>query len=526
MSSIPRSFGRRPHVPAALVAVVGSVVYLVWRPPSNDFAVQDFRIELFRRAPFAIWNNQWFAGHHTPSYSLFSPLLGSIVGVRLLGVIGAIGASWAGSVLIHRVAAHTPGLRRPTWAAVLFTVGALASLYGGRLAFLLGVAIGLTALIVALDRTAGWTLALSALTAAASPVAGVFVAVIGCAVWCSKALPRRQAVALVGGSMAVVLAIAVLFPEGGTFPFPFGGLMNVLLVTGAIAFIGWRYRFLRWMCLGYAGFCLVSALPQTPIGGNAARLAALAAPVVLVLVASFRVQVIGVLVVPLVILQWAPVSMIFRGDLAQADAAFYAPVLDEVRRVDGPLRVEVVPVKTHMEADTVALEVPIARGWHRQIDRDVNALFFDDADGAELDPQDYRRWLEENGVGMVAIADTELDEGGVLERTLLETPPDFLRLVHEDPVWRIFLVEPRPELVVGDATMTDIGIDDFSLAVAAPGALLVRVRFSPWLQVTGGDACVAEAEDGWTLVRAGSAGRVHVAARLSLGAVFDRDGTC
>jgi hypothetical protein len=179
-----------------------------------------------------------------------------------------------------------------------------------------------------------------------------------------------------------------------------------------------------------------------------------------------------------------------------------------------------------MEADTVALEVPIARGWHRQIDRDVNALFYDDSKGATLDPQDYLDWLEENAVGMVAIADTDLDEGGELERALLETPPDYLRLVHEDPLWRIFVVEPAPPFVVGDGIMTDIGIDDFSLTVAGPGSSVVRVRFSPWFQVVAGDACVAEADDGWTLVRARSAGSVRIAARLSVGAVVDRDGDC
>lgn len=509
-----------------LLAAIGSVVYLLWRPPSNDFAVQEFRIELFRRAPFAIWNNQWFSGHHTPSYSLFSPLLGSVIGVRMLGVVGVMGAAWAGSLLIHRLASRTSGLQRPEWAAALFAMGALVSLFGGRLAFLLGLAIGVTALLAAVTRPAWWTVVLAALTAAASPVAGVFVAVIGCAVWCSRALDRRQGVALVVGSMTPVLAIAVLFPEGGTFPFPFGGLVNVLLVTGGVAWVGRRYVFVRWMCLGYTGFCLVSALPQTPIGGNAARLAALGAPVMLVMVARFRAELIGALVVPLIVLQWAPVSLMFRGDLAQTDAAFYEPLLDEIRALDGPIRVEVVPVKTHMEADIVALEVPIARGWHRQIDRDVNALFFDDSDGATLDPQDYLDWLDENGVGMVAIADTELDEGGELERALLENPPEYLRLVHEDPVWRLFAVEPTPELVVGDGEMTAIGIDDFSLSAGTPGTLLVRVRFSPWLQVVSGDACVAEGDGGWTVVRAKSAGAVLVSARLSFRAVVDRNGDC
>lgn len=505
-----------------LVAAVGSLVHLVWQPPSNDFAVQDFRFRLFRAAPFAIWNNQWFAGHHTPPYSLVSPLLGSLLGTRLFGVLGALLVAGLGATLVHRLVARVDGLRHPQVASVLFAIGGLSSLYGGRLTFLFGVAMGLCALLAALGRRWWLTALWSVVAAVTSPVAGVFVGVIGCAVWCSRALSRRQGTALAVGGTAPVLAIAVLFPEGGTFPFPFGGIVNVLAVTAALAVLGWRYRFMRWMCLGYGAFCLVSALPQMPIGGNAARLAALGAPVALVMVSRLRLQWSALLLVPLLVLQWAPVSLTFRGGLEQADASFYTPLLEVLRGIDGPKRIEVVPVVSHAEADHVAIEVPIARGWDRQLDRKFNGLFYGDT----LEPAQYLDWLDEHGVTLVAIADTDLDEGGVLEQQLLDDPPDALHLVWQDDVWRLYEVRPAPTLVDGDARLLELGIDDFVLDVGQAADVHVKVRFSPWFRVASGDACVLDDGDGWITVRARSAGTVRVSADLTLGGLLHRDGDC
>jgi hypothetical protein len=173
----------------------------------------------------------------------------------------------------------------------------------------------------------------------------------------------------------------------------------------------------------------------------------------------------------------------------------------------------------------VALEVPIARGWDRQLDRKFNGLFYErQADG--LDPQRYLEWLDEHGVTLVAIADTDLDEGGVLEQRLLDEPPDYLQLVWQDEVWRVFEVRPAPTLVDGGAAMVELGIDHFTLGVGEAGDLHVKVRFSPWFRVTSGDACVFDDGDGWTVVRARGPGTVRVSADLTLGGLVHRGGDC
>ena len=68
----------------------------------------------------------------------------------------------------------------------------------------------------------------------------------------------------------------------------------------------------------------------------------------------------------------------------------------------------------------MALAVPIARGWNRQLDRKLNALFY----GRSLDADALSRWLHDRSVcRYVAIADTELDPAGELEADAARPTP-------------------------------------------------------------------------------------------------------
>ncbi len=512
----------RRHGAAVSAAAVGGVIYMLWLPPSNDFAVQHFRSALFRKAPFAIWSNQWFGGHPMPAYSVLAPMVGSVVGAMALGVLAVLLGTLAGSLLLHALHRSDGALARPEIAGVVMAVGLLSSLFGGRTTFLTGAALGIAALHAAVTRRRVPTAVLALAAALSSPVAGVFLATIGLAVLLSKAMPTVFAASLVLPTMVPIVALTLLFYEPGNFPFPLGGTVNLLLATALVAAIGWRYLFLRWMCAGYAAFVLLCFAVPNPVGGNVARLAALAAPVVVVMVATWAVRWTALALVPLLVLQWAPVSLAFRLDDAQTEPAFYRPLIDALSAVPGPLRVEVVPVATHFEADTVALEFPIARGWNRQHDRLDNGLFY----GGRLDAGSYLDWLNHMGVSVVAIADTPLDEGGDLEQALLATPPDYLHEIYRDDVWRVFEVLPRPSLVDGDARLVRLGVTDFTLRADVAGPSVVRVRFSPWFSVVEGDACIAAAADDWTEVRVRTPGEVRVSARLSWTNLFDRDGNC
>ena len=68
---------RRRHSPW-IVAALGAALYLLVSPPSADLAAQEYRADL----GLTLWNNGWFAGHHTPGYSVLFPPLGGAIGVR------------------------------------------------------------------------------------------------------------------------------------------------------------------------------------------------------------------------------------------------------------------------------------------------------------------------------------------------------------------------------------------------------------------------------------------------------------
>jgi hypothetical protein len=83
---------RRYAEPALIAALLG-VAYLIIEPSSADHAAQAFRSSLFESEGLYAWNNLWFGGHHTPGYSVLFPLLGSLIGPRLVGVLAIVAAS-------------------------------------------------------------------------------------------------------------------------------------------------------------------------------------------------------------------------------------------------------------------------------------------------------------------------------------------------------------------------------------------------------------------------------------------------
>jgi hypothetical protein len=249
--------------------------------------------------------------------------------------------------------------------------------------------------------------------------------------------------------------------------------------------------------------------------------------VAVLLVASVRRQaiervVVATTMVAFVALQWSPISLAWSGARPPTRASFYRPLLDVLATLPAPLRVEVVPVASHTEADVVARAVPLARGWSRQLDRKYDSLFYRD----HLDAQEYLHWLQDLGVSVVAIADTPLDVAGRREAELLATPPAYLHEIHHDAVWRVFEVVPAPSLVDGGPILTAIDVDSFTLDAAKfPAQATVKVRFSPWMRITAGHGCVREAPGGWTSVTF-VGGPVRVEASISLHGLLHRHGDC
>jgi len=504
---------RRVLLSPWVVAALGAAAYLLVDPPSADLAAQEYRAGLVRSAGLGIWDNGWYAGHHTPAYSVLFPPLGAALGVRLAGALAAVAAA----ALFARLARRHWAPRPASAAALWFALAAVATLLTGRLTFLLGVALGLGTLLALGGRRAPLATALAVLTTLASPVAGLFVALAAVA-WGLAAPGRRAAAALVaGGALAPAAALAALFPEGGSEPFVASAFWPALAaITLVAALLPARERALRIGAGLYALACVAAFVLATPLGGNITRLGVLVAgPVVLgALAGRRRPALLATIALPLAYWQLYPaVRDVARaaGDPSVA-TAYHAPLVHFLGREPGAFRVEVPFTQNHWEAARVAPEIPLARGWQRQLDRRYGGLFYD----GSLTAARYRAWLDEHAVAYVALPDVALDYAARDEARLIRAGLPYLRAVWHDEHWRVFAVRDPVPLVEGPARgAIALTADGFALTARRPGAALVRVRHSRWWRVTAGHACVERGPRGMTRIRVLAPGTVRVQARLT-----------
>lgn len=413
---------------------------------------------------------------------------------------------------------------------------------------------------------------LAALAAATSPVAGLFVGLAGTAVVLGSRVPTpsfgvrgrpeapdRPPSGYEGGSGArgsgvrgsgahgpgargsgavggVVLAVgaavpiavmAGLFGSGGWMNMSRSDMLHATVTSLAVAVLV-PHRVVRVGALLSAAGVVTAYLATTPVGLNATRLATLfALPLVAAYVtvpdrmrralprrlAGLLRPVVWLVPVLLVLAWWQP--PVLDEDLASAgdptaSRDYFAPLAGELARRAPAGRVEVVPTVNYWESaylDTA----PLARGWLRQADLGRNPLFFD----GTLDAASYRRWLLDTGVSHVAIADADVSWVGRREAALVRQGLPYLTPVWEHPDWTLYEVAGAPSIVDGPAELARSTPAAVVFRATAPGEILVRVRWSRWLAVTGpGQACLAPAGE-WTVARVAGPGEYRVTGSLA-----------
>jgi hypothetical protein len=533
-----RSTSRNVALGATLVATGAAALWLAIAPRTPDLAAQSYRVGLFLRDGFALWDNNWYAGHHVPGYSLLFTPLGALLGMRVAGALAAI----ASALLFERlVSAHFGAAAR--WGAVWFALGTGSDLAIGRMTYALGTTVGLATLF-ALHRGHRRTAAvLAAASAAASPISGLYVALAGA----TLALTGRRRDGLVIGapSVALVALLTIFFPEGGRQPFGFPSFVVAAVLTLAfVVFIGRDQRELRVGALLYLVAILASEALVTPMGGNVVRLGAVfGGPLLLCAIATSAPRLRAALVaraavaragsallraaspssaLALLILtlaamfawQWnAPVRELAKSvDDPVSHASYYAGVMAFLESHQQPLgRVEVPFTRSHWEAALMAPHLPLARGWEKQLDTRYDKLFFHHP----LPRERYHHWLRTLGVRYVALPDAPWDPSSRDEVLLLEAGAPFLRIVWGDAHWTVYELTDPVRLANGPAQLTAMHDQDFTLEVTHPGSILVRIHFTPYWTVIAGSGCIAPGPEGFTRVTARSAGVLRVAARFS-----------
>jgi hypothetical protein len=352
--------------------------------------------------------------------------------------------------------------RRADAACRWFAIGCVADLLVGRLTYALGVATGLAA-VTALARGRSAVAAVLAVTCAAtSPVAGLFLALAGVVVALAERRPRALAMSAAALARALGISLLAALLAGEDCALrPASRARRILVIVTLVAIAAW---------------------------------------------------------------EWVdPVSQAVRArDDPSTAGAYYRPLLAELRRRDaGTAHVEVPFTRDHWETVYVARRFALARGWERQLDRRLNPLFY----RRQLDPAALDRWLRANAVRYVALADAPSDPAGRPEARIVAARPSFLREVWRGGHWRLYSVRDPLPLASGAVDRVQPSATALRLRVERPGAVLVRVHWTPYWRLSTGTGCIAR-HGPWTVLLARRPGPFRLSADFSLGQLLRRGTGC
>ncbi|MFK4150032.1 MFS transporter [Streptomyces sp. NPDC004065] len=483
--------------PALSLTAVSGLLHIVWffafANSGGDLAAQDAWAEFVGRHPDSAYNLAWYGGMHPVSYSVVSPYLMSVLGVRTTMMIaGTVSAGLLTLVLIR-----SRSVRNPLWAALAGLFGLLCNAVSGRVTFGLGTmfALGAVAAVFCWPyrwRRKRWAKALvaaplAALATMSSPVAGLFVGLVAVALFLQKRRPGAWALGL--APSAVVAVSAWLFPFSGTQPMTvFSVILPLLYAIFAFVLVPREWRTVR-ITAGVYGLSVVLVwLISSQIGSNITRLPMLFAGVVLVAALPFTVPRSRKWYTAVVALLgfgvWLGVKTvddIVHTTPAASWARELAPLVNELQEVGAEKgRVEVVPARSHREASALAPYVNLARGWNRQADMERNPLFYDDT----LNSANYHEWLQRWAVHYVVLPKDEPDgDGGERERALVQRGMPYLKQVWGDANWQLFAVTDPAPLAEPDAVVDRAEQGELTIEVRKAGRILIRIPYSPWLSL-------------------------------------------
>ncbi|NYE41389.1 hypothetical protein HEB29_002400 [Streptomyces fulvorobeus] len=477
----------------AAAAVTHVLWFFLFANSGGDLAAQDAWAEFVGRHPGTAYNLAWYGGMHPVSYSVVSPYLMSVLGVRTtMMVVGTVSAALTALILV-RVRA----VRNPLACSLAGVFAYLCNALSGRVTFGLGMmfALGAVAAVFCWPyrwRHKRWAKAavaapLAGLATAGSPVAGLFVGVVATALFLNKRRPGAYALGV--APVAVVALSSWLFPFSGTQPMSLGTLSLPFLFSVLVfVLVPKEWKSVRTAAAVYGVGTLLTYVVESQIGSNVSRMAMLFAGVVLLAALPYTVPRSR---------RWYALILAFAGlnfwigykgvdDLVRtAPTASWtrelAPLVNQLQRVGAErARVEVVPASSHREASALAPWVNLARGWSRQADMKRNPLFYDDT----LNAANYRQWLDRWAVHYVVLPEGSPDaSGAVQEAALVAEGLPYLTEIWGNADWTLYRVRDAVPMADPPATVERAGADSVTVRVEKAGRVLIRIPHSRWLAV-------------------------------------------
>ncbi|MET7304574.1 hypothetical protein [Embleya sp. NPDC005575] len=497
----------RPYLITA--GLIGLIIVTGVNGP--DWPAQYFRTWLIRDHGTYLWNNQWYGGHLLPGYSILAPVIASKIGTATLTALSCVTSAWAWDKL--RVGGNDFARRVGScWFAVMCSVDYLI----GRTPFALGVAAGMLAILAARRRHPLWAGFAALLCGLSSPLSGAFLMLVALA-WVPK--ERVWPTRLCFAPAALGLVAALAFPNEGMFPFPWWRFLPILAfaAVGLLILPKEQQSARRFLWL-YAATAVIFFFVPTSLGGNLARLGELTAGplMAVVLLSAGRRRLVVLLTLPLLVWQFQSAALAITHDIKDSPGEkpqYYAGMLDFLQKNNThPLgRVEIPFTRGHWESVFVAEKMPLARGWERQLDRNYNAVLYQE----DLTIQEYRDWIDNTGVRFVALPDIPIDPSAIPEADLIRKGIPWLKPVYadKDGHWQIWEVEKPTPIVMGPGELTELTPSRFSFDARSAGTFVIKIHPTFWVTPDRPGIVIKATEDEWSEITVDRPGPVTVSAR-------------
>lgn len=495
---------------AAAVGLLGGLVVELLPVVGGDLVAQRWWMSWAASGGGQPVDLAWYAGSPAFSYSLLAPWVLTLLGPAVAGVVSTTAGAWATTSLLTRAGA----VRAPA-VAVTAALMFLANQLSGRTTFAMGTAVALLALVlvraprVPVPQRRVGAAALAAVAGALSPVTAVLLGLAAVAWWWAAAprsRPGWDVAALLVGAGLPLGAMVALGAAGG----PMSGSAHQMLAATLAALVVLAVTGRRLPVVGTGAaltalLLIATWLVPDPMGSNSTRMVLLFAVPVLVGIPGRNPALVALAAV---LVTWllpplVPQDLVTRDPAVQATTA--APLLAELASRAPVGRVEVVPLADHSDA-AMGQQVPLARGWTRQLDVARNPLFYD----GSLDAGTYLDWLRSRGVSYVALSTQRPDWAGRPEAALVRSGVPGLQRVWSDGTWTLYAVDGPGLVLDGSAEVVASGRRELTLAVDGPGETTVAMFWDERLTLVG-EGCLAPGPvPGTVVVRATGAGTVTV----------------
>jgi hypothetical protein len=505
------------HGPLLLTAAAALGMWLL-DTPVGDLQAAIAREQAAESGVGVTYWFSWYGGLSPGTYSSLVPVLSLGIGSFGLLVLATLATTALGGPL-SRGTAHPDLLR---WC---IAAAAVTNMVAGRVAFGVGAAIALGAVLAVTRGSLVPGVLLMALAGLASPLAPAFVglATVPLLATGGHRSPRVRAVLL--GAVAGVAVPIVGFGAVGHQPFP-GHALAWAAVSGLAAYPALRGTAQRWLLPVAASVTIVLFLVPTGVGSNLGRFFHLVLPCLVLAWSRWGgVRLLLALLPSLVWLVQVPVhdqTVAIEEGYAAED---YEPLRRALlARADLPgHRVELVDNSSHAGSHRLGPEVLLARGWENQADAEYNAAITDEA---MPDAGDYRKWLTANAVAYVAVAAEPLVTFRTrAELRLVESGLPYLTRVWSDEHWTLYRVDDPAPIVPAPLSLVELSPARMVLEVPDTATHGLRIRPNQYLVARSADdpevtACLEATADDWVTLRAPAAGRYVVQGDFSVSAAL------